>query len=542
MLNKTRLIFLLLTCLFFEVDANAQQNLTSVDFYGIRELSEQEIRNEIGLKKGIALKVTSKELKGRLKKIEGVIDCDVVQIQYPGNYALFIGIKESGTKKTSFRSEPTGKIQLDPELLTRYDAIMELLIPAIRSGKAGEDQSAGHSLSEYDPMRKKQVALIEIANQKYSFLSKVLKESSDVKSRAAAAYILAYAAGKKKVVSDLSFACNDPSSLVRNNAVRALGLLAKYGKKNPDAKLEISYEPFLQMLKSLKWTDRNKGAAFFDSMTIDCDKELTDTLKNHYLLELEEMARWKSQGHSLFSIRILARIAGLGEGDILKRCRGLKTYAQTGKFVDTLLLKIRGGKNRLDQELIGQLDRMVKIDQLAASNAFPPTEFKHLTQKQWENKKTSIFKENQKVLEKILKDQGFPGFNLVGKEGSKNFWLMVQHCDHDPKFQQNVLKLMKTEVEKSNASGVYFAYLTDRVSLNTGKKQIYGTQVKYNLENAQAIPKSLADRKSVNERRKSIGLPLIEIYLNQLSKAHFHMNKETYEKKGIKNPKLYPEK
>lgn len=83
--------------------------------------------------------------------------------------------------------------------------------------------------------------------------------------------------------------------------------------------------------------------------------------------------------------------------------------------------------------------------------------------------------------------------------------------------------------------------MTDRVNINTGKKQVYATQLTYNTKLCQAIPKPLADSATVNVRRKMVGLEPIENYLNQMSRMHFNMNKENYEKHGIHEPKIIPE-
>jgi hypothetical protein len=190
-----------------------------------------------------------------------------------------------------------------------------------------------------------------------------------------------------------------------------------------------------------------------------------------------------------------------------------------------------------NQELVGELARMTEIDQIAAY--IPQGKYKELSQEQWNAFKDSVFITHQKRLDEIFKIYGYPGYDLVGKDGSRDFWLMVQHSDHDPEFQKKLLEKMKMEVDKENAGPSEYGLLVDRVNLNTGKAQIYGTQVTYNTEICQAYPKNLADSSNVNERRKSIGLPPIEEYLNQMTQMHFEMNKENYLGRGIKEPTLY---
>lgn len=194
-------------------------------------------------------------------------------------------------------------------------------------------------------------------------------------------------------------------------------------------------------------------------------------------------------------------------------------------------------KVEFNQDLANELKEMAEVDQIAAY--IPQGDYKKMSTEEWNNFKDSVFTTHQKRLKQIFDKFGFVGFDLAGEEGSRNFWLMVQHSDHDPEFQKEVLEKMKIEVDKGNAKPSNYGLLVDRVNLNTGKKQIYGTQVDYNFEIAQAYPKNLADSINVNKRRKSIGLEPLEDYLNQMSLMNFEMNKKYYLKKGITQPRLY---
>ena len=193
---------------------------------------------------------------------------------------------------------------------------------------------------------------------------------------------------------------------------------------------------------------------------------------------------------------------------------------------------------KFNQGLVDKLLEMVEIDQVAVY-AVPTKNYSHLSQIEWESFKDSVYKTHQKILDSVFAIYGFPGYDLIEKQGSQNFWLMVQHADHDPKFQQKVLKQMKIEVAKENADPANYAKLTDRVNLNLGKGQIYGTQVTYNLKICQAYPKDLTDSIHVNKRRAEMRLEPIEKYLNEMSEIHFEMNKEYYKNLGITEPYLY---
>ncbi len=152
--------------------------------------------------------------------------------------------------------------------------------------------------------------------------------------------------------------------------------------------------------------------------------------------------------------------------------------------------------------------------------------------------KKKVFADNTKRMKELFKKFGFLGWDLVGEEGSHHFWLMVQHADDDTDFQYAVLKEMGPAVENNNAFAPNYAYLTDRVRLNTNKKQIYGTQVRY-TDQGQAVPKILMDSLNVNKRRANIAMKPIELYLNSMTEKHYKTNQAVYLKRGIKAPVLH---
>jgi hypothetical protein len=127
---------------------------------------------------------------------------------------------------------------------------------------------------------------------------------------------------------------------------------------------------------------------------------------------------------------------------------------------------------------------------------------------------------NMIILKVLFKDYGFLGFGEVGKKGSGNFGLMMQHCDRDPKFQEEVLSEMKKHIERKNADPSNYAYLIDRVNVNTGKPQVYGTQMKLNQEGSSYEPKPVVDPENLNKRRAEVGLGTIEEYIGIMN-SHY---------------------
>ncbi|WP_296620904.1 DUF6624 domain-containing protein [Marivirga sp.] len=194
-------------------------------------------------------------------------------------------------------------------------------------------------------------------------------------------------------------------------------------------------------------------------------------------------------------------------------------------------------KVEFNEELANELLELKEIDQLAANSK--PKQYEHLSNNEWQSVKDSIFRKNKTRAEEILNKYGYPGYDLVGEKGSFSFWLIVQHCDFDPEFQKKVLLELKKQVDNGNANSRNFGLLTDRVRLNTGKKQVYGTQVTYISSQCRAIPKPLKDSANVNKRRAEVGLEPIEEYLNLMSEMHFEMNKENMINRGVTEPYVY---
>lgn len=108
----------------------------------------------------------------------------------------------------------------------------------------------------------------------------------------------------------------------------------------------------------------------------------------------------------------------------------------------------------------------------------------------------------------ILDKHGWPGPGEVGEEGNETVFLAIQHVD-DPEIQQKYLPMLREAFEDGRAEGWHLAFLTDRILMNRGEKQIYGTQKIITGEGYYIVP--LADPERVDELRAELGMaPLAE--------------------------------
>ena len=82
---------------------------------------------------------------------------------------------------------------------------------------------------------------------------------------------------------------------------------------------------------------------------------------------------------------------------------------------------------------------------------------------------------------------------------------MVQHADADPVFQQAMLALLEQELAAKETTASGYAYLYDRVAVNTGKPQRYATQGRC-AGPGDWRPEQLEDPDNVEARRTSVGI------------------------------------
>lgn len=287
-----------------------------IDFYGLRTLAPADLASALALQIGDTINPRI-NLKQRLLAVPGVADAELNAVCCEaGRAILYVGIRETGSKAMTFVPAPNGSAQLPGDIIAAGKAFSDALYEGVRRGETGEDDSAGYSLMSYAPARKIQLTLVDYARDHFAVLSNVLRNSSVAEQRALAAQVIAYAPDRAAVAAELLRAVADPASDVRNNAMRALAVMAVYKQSHLDAPYDVPFTPFISLLNSLNWTDRNKAAFALSALTAARDPALLKALGDSAFDALAEMARWKSLGHAAAAGMILGRIAGLPEDSI----------------------------------------------------------------------------------------------------------------------------------------------------------------------------------------------------------------------------------
>ncbi len=287
-----------------------------IDFYGLKRVPAAQVRQVLSFKEGDTVSLGEgrrppflAESEERLSRQPGVrrahveiVCCD------EGRALVFVGIEEDGAPVLRFRRAPRGTVRLGADLVQAGNEFSKALLGAVTRGDAAEDDSLGHALAHDPAMRAIQERFVGYADRDLPALRRVLRDSSDAGHRALAAQVLGYVADKQAAVDDLVYAMSDPCHEVRNNAMRALLVFAAAA---PPARpvSEIPLEPFVALLASPAWSDRNKASAALMALSKSRDRQLLARLRTGAMTPLVEMARWKSEPHALPAFVILGRIA-----------------------------------------------------------------------------------------------------------------------------------------------------------------------------------------------------------------------------------------
>ena len=112
---------------------------------------------------------------------------------------------------------------------------------------------------------------------------------------------------------------------------------------------------------------------------------------------------------------------------------------------------------------------------------------------------------NQELVISIIEKCGMPTLKEVDQRQMDAIWLGLQHSTEE--IRKKYFPYVEKAVKNGDLSKQQYALMKDRMLMDEGKPQIYGSQIEngklYKLENPE----------TVNERRKEMGLEPIEDYL-----------------------------
>ncbi|MDM7923721.1 MAG: hypothetical protein QUS14_15590 [Pyrinomonadaceae bacterium] len=124
---------------------------------------------------------------------------------------------------------------------------------------------------------------------------------------------------------------------------------------------------------------------------------------------------------------------------------------------------------------------------------------------------------NTKRITEIFDAKGFPSASLVGTDGVKAFFLILQHSG-SLELKKKCLAGIRQAFEEKVISPSEYASFVDRLAVDEGKSQIYGSN--FEMKDGKLVMSPVEDMANLDSRRKVLGLPPIAEYAKMLKEFY----------------------
>ncbi|MBN2639499.1 MAG: hypothetical protein JXR65_10500 [Bacteroidales bacterium] len=131
-------------------------------------------------------------------------------------------------------------------------------------------------------------------------------------------------------------------------------------------------------------------------------------------------------------------------------------------------------------------------------------------------------KENEKQLIQLLDQYGWPTTSEVTEYAAAGAALIINHASHQ--LRAKYFPMLEKAFKNGQAQPLRYAKMCDRLLVEDGKEQLYGTQVKF--DHRARVPYPIKEPQNVDKRRANIGLGPLKPYL----KARFNIDWSVTEK------------
>lgn len=182
-------------------------------------------------------------------------------------------------------------------------------------------------------------------------------------------------------------------------------------------------------------------------------------------------------------------------------------------LIDTVRANKEKAEVNFNKPLVTLLDSIFNEDQADRRNIEPVQKAFGWQSKQMDSlwKKISYLDSvNLVKVKNIIDSYGWLGPDVVGEAGAQTIFLVIQHADSLT--QVTYAPKMREAVKQGKARPESLALLEDRILINQGKEQIYGSQVRWNEQAGKNEFYPIRDEENVNKRRASVGLDPLEEY------------------------------
>jgi hypothetical protein len=287
--------------------------IAAIELYGTADVDYIRLRAAFPFRVGDIFELKAATFQDRapdLQKLIGNSRISVAPVFIPdlNGWVFYVDVEPPDTSPALWNPAPTEAEKLPERIVHLYEHAMDRYING--GIHAGDETTNGYSLSKDPIMRSDELKLIGYARAHAKRVYSVLKRSASPRDRIAAAWIAGYAPKGSDQLTALLHSVMDSDSTVRNNAIRVLAVLASH-----DAGIarRIPPDPFIPMLHSLTWSDRNKAMFLLDPVTAARDPHTMESLRLQAIEPLRQMSRWTYWDHASMALVLLGRIADIPE-------------------------------------------------------------------------------------------------------------------------------------------------------------------------------------------------------------------------------------
>ena len=179
------------------------------------------------------------------------------------------------------------------------------------------------------------------------------------------------------------------------------------------------------------------------------------------------------------------------------------TLAETTRPLDE-----RTDGRDLAEELLGMLAEQKDLMERTGGGSLAPAapETRRLQRE--------VFVRHADRLKELLEEFGWPTAARVGQPAARAAWLVAQHADTQLDVQRLAVRLLGNAVASGQAGARELAHLQDRVAVNEGRHQVYGTQVA-DVVDGRPVLWPCVDPDQLDERRAAVGIEPVAVVAAQ---------------------------
>lgn len=191
--------------------------------------------------------------------------------------------------------------------------------------------------------------------------------------------------------------------------------------------------------------------------------------------------------------------------------------------------------SKLNIELSKQIDKMANRDKQMQINVLQFANSSPEELAEVEDLRTQVYEKHANTIKEILEEYGYPGYKIVGKQSSDNFFTLMQHLQDFPAVMKLGIEKMEENLIDHQIETYQYISLKDQFAVLTESPQPFGTIVRFD-ENGKSYALNPADE--IEKNRADMGMDSLSRYLDRKTIEYFNLNRGELEKKGIKKPIL----